>query len=196
MSKLSVEELTKSLQRVDETLALLIKVNDEITPSLKEEAGRLKKEIEEIIKAVKNGFNLEMLEKQAKIAINEALRTCNIWYLEGEATKSAEILKKELIEVKKTLKECDEREKEYRIWFICAPLVLLAFILGMFTMWSMTYKRINKYQADIDAYRKAIGNAEIIRNFINSSCKVKKLYARYIHWNKEINCEREYFINP
>ena len=164
-------ELKASLDRVDTTLALLIKVADEQTP-------KLKKDIQQITETVQEGFNTVRLRSQAKAALEAGLNESHIAAINKQAENTAQILTNAVKTAEQSATHYEKNANSYSFWLTLLMSSCIAFTVGFIVVWIRTYNRIDRYQDEI---KKA-------EHYINQSCKQKQDFARFV--NSTIDCSK------
>lgn len=149
MSDLSIAELTKGLQRVDETLSILIAVANETTPAIQAQAEKLKREVEVIANTVNAGFDIDKLRTQAKLAINAGVSDSNVTRMQSSAEEAAKTLANAVHIAEQSATAYKNNADAYSKWILGLITATCSFILGVTLMWTIQYNRIDNYQNTI-----------------------------------------------
>ena len=160
MSDLSISELSKGLQRVDETLAILIAVANETTPALQAQAEKLKREVASIANIVNAGFDTDKLKQQAKSAINAGVSESDLAQIQASAEKAAKALTNAVKVAEQSATHYERNAGIYSNVIVGFITGAMAFVAGALLVWGIQYNRIDRYQY-------AINQTDTMAKFLN-----------------------------
>ena len=183
MSDLSISELSKGLQRVDETLAILIAVANETTPALQAQAEKLKREVASIANIVNAGFDTDKLKQQAKSAINAGVSESDLAQIQASAEKAAKALTNAVKVAEQSATHYERNAGIYSNVIVGFITGAMAFVAGALLVWGIQYNRIDRYQY-------AINQTDTMAKFLNFNCQNKRAYAAYL--NQTIDCKNSW----
>lgn len=183
MSDLSISELSKGLQRVDETLAILIAVANETTPAIQAQAEKLKREVASIASTINAGFDTDKLKQQAKSAINAGVSESDLAKMQSSAEEAAKALTNAIHIAEQSATYYKRNAESHSNWIVGFITGSIAFVAGVLLVWVVQYNRIDRYQ-------HAISQAEPMAKFLNSTCQNKRAYAAYV--NETIDCKNSW----
>ena len=184
MSDLSISELSKGLQRVDETLAILIAVANETTPALQAQAEKLKREVASIANTVNAGFDTDKLKQQAKSAINAGVSESDLAQIQASAEEATKALTNAVKVAEQSATYYEKNAGTYSNVIVGFIAGTISFVAGALLVWGIQYNRIDRYQY-------AISQTDTMAKFLNSNCQNKKAYAAYL--NQSIDCKTSWW---
>ncbi len=167
-----LQELKNQLDRVDDTLGLLVDVSDEKIP-------QLKKDIESIIGKIQNGIDVNQLKETVQKTINTSIETANY----NKMLLTAKEIQVAVTQATQTLKDYEKEVKSISTWQTGILVGSLCFVFGAACVWAVQYSRIDKYQYAID-------QTDAMAGYINSSCNIKQNYAKFV--GQTIDCEKNW----
>ena len=162
-------ELQKQLNNIEDLLALLSHVSSETMP-------QLKKDINDIVGKIQNGIDVQRLKEKVQSTIDETIENGNY----NKITTASKEIKEAINQVMQVFKAYEEEVKSISTWRTGVIAGFICFVIGVVCMWGIQYKRIDKYQYVIDQTNAMAG-------YINSDCKTKQNYAKFVGQTIECN---------
>jgi glycerol kinase len=181
---LTLEQLPKLQEQINQTLATLLSLEEEMLPEVQ-------KKIQNIAELLTVGFDESKLKTQVVIALNQALTSSQI----ADITKSAKgyqdtlnssikNLQTTILQIQGQANQYIEKTATHKSIYVGIITGALAFVAGAAVVWGVQYNRMDRYQF-------AIGQTDTMARYINSSCKIKQDYGKYIGQPIE-NCNNWY----
>lgn len=167
-----LQELQQQLNNIEELLALIVQVSDEKVP-------QLRKDIEQIIGKIQTGIDVQRLKEKVQVTIDNAIESGN--YTKILAT--AKEIKEAVNDANRAFSDYEKEVKSISTWHTGLTVGAICFVLGAGVMWGWQYSRIDKYQYAIDQTNAMAG-------YINSDCKIKQSYAKFV--GQTINCDQNW----
>lgn len=169
-------ELQRQLNSIEELLGLLVHVSDEKVP-------QLKSDINDIVRNIKGGFDKEELAKQIRLVLNQAINQSDYSKLQANIESTA---KKMIDAVETSSRQVNQWRDDFHSrskWHIALISGVVGVLLGAGLLWWLQNSRIDKYQV-------AISQTNAMAGYINSDCKIKQSYAKFV--GDSITCDKEW----
>lgn len=166
----------KALNDMQDLLSLIVSVSSEQVP-------QLKSDINDIVKNIKGGFDKEELAKQIRTVLNQVINQSDYSKLQASIDSTA---KKMIDAVETSSRQVDKWRDNYQSrskWHIALISGVLGVLLGSGLLWWLQNSRIDKYQV-------AISQTNAMAGYINSDCKIKQSYAKFV--GDSITCDKEW----
>ncbi len=166
----------KALNDMQDLLSLIVSVSSEQVP-------RLKSDINDIVKNIKGGFDKEELAKQIRTVLNQVINQSDYSKLQVSIDSTA---KKMIDAVELSSRQVDKWRDNHNSrskWHIALISGVLGVLFGAGLLWWLQNARIDKYQV-------AISQTNAMAGYINSDCKIKQSYAKFV--GDSITCDKEW----
>ena len=166
----------KALNDMQDLLSLIVSVSSEQVP-------QLKSDINDIVKNIKGGFDKEELAKQIRTVLNQVINQSDYSKLQANIDATA---KKMIDAVETSSRQVDHWRDNYhsrRKWHIALISGVLGVLLGAGLLWWLQNSRIDRYQV-------AISQTNAMAGYINSDCKIKQSYAKFV--GDSITCDKKW----
>lgn len=165
----------KALNDMQDLLSLIVSVSSEQVP-------QLKSDINDIVKNIKGGFDKEELAKQIRTVLNQVINQSDYSKLQVSIDSTA---KKMIDAVELSSRQVDtwrDNHNSRSKWHIALISGVLGVLFGAGLLWWLQNARIDKYQV-------AISQTNAMAGYINSDCKIKQSYAKFV--GDSITCDKE-----
>ncbi len=166
----------KALNDMQDLLSLIVSVSSEQVP-------QLKSDINDIVKNIKGGFDKEELAKQIRTVLNQVINQSDYSKLQVSIDSTA---KKMIDAVELSSRQVDKWRDNHNSrskWHIALISGVLGVLFGAGLLWWLQNARIDKYQV-------AISQTNAMAGYINSDCKIKQSYAKFV--GDSITCDKEW----
>lgn len=168
-------ELQRQLNSIEELLGLLVHVSDEKVP-------QLKSDINDIVKNIKDGFDKEELAKQIRTVLNQVINQSDYSKLQASIDATA---KKMIDAVETSSRQVDKWRDNYQSrskWYFVLISLIVGLGLGIGGSYYITMKKFTQYQDVVNA-------TSFYARYINSSCKIKTDFAKFIGQSQKYDCD-------
>lgn len=167
-------ELQKQLNSIEELLGLLVHVSDEKVP-------QLRNDINEIVKNIKDGFDKEELAKQIRTVLNQVINQSDYSKLQANIDTAT---KKMIDAVETSSRQVDQWRDSYQSrsrWYFVLVSLIIGLGIGIGGSYYITMNKFTQYQNVVDA-------TSFYARYINSSCKIKIDFAKFIGQGEKYDC--------
>ena len=164
----------KALNDMQDLLSLIVSVSSEQVP-------QLKSDINDIVKNIKGGFDKEELAKQIRTVLNQVINQSDYSKLQVSIDSTA---KKMIDAVETSSRQVDKWRDNYQSrsrWYFVLISLLVGMGLGIGGSYYITMKKFTQYQNVVDA-------TSYYAQYINSSCKIKADFAKFIGQSQKYDC--------
>lgn len=164
----------KALNDMQDLLSLIVSVSSEQVP-------QLKSDINDIVKNIKGGFDKEELAKQIRTVLNQVINQSDYSKLQASIDSTA---KKMIDAVETSSRQVDKWRDNYQSrsrWYFVLISLLVGMGLGIGGSYYITMKKFTQYQNVVDA-------TSYYAQYINSSCKIKADFAKFIGQSQKYDC--------
>jgi ElaB/YqjD/DUF883 family membrane-anchored ribosome-binding protein len=169
-----LQELQQQLNNIEEVLGLLVHVSDEKIP-------QLKNDINDIVKNIKGGFDKEELAKQIRTVLNQVINQSDYSKLQANIDTTT---KKMIDAVETSSRQVDQWRDDYHsrsMWYFVLVSLVVGVGIGIGGSYYVTMKKFTQYQDVVDA-------TSFYARYINSSCKIKTDFAKFIGQSQKYDC--------
>ena len=167
-----LQELQQQLNNIEELLALIVQVSDEKVP-------QLRNDIEQIIGKIQTGIDVQRLKEKVQTTIDNAIESGNY----TKILSTAKEIKEAVNDANRAFSDYEKEVKSISTWHTGIIVGAIAFVLGAGLMWGWQYSRIDKYQY-------AISQTNAMSAYVNSDCKIKQDYAKFV--GQSISCDQNW----
>jgi hypothetical protein len=164
----------KALNDMQDLLSLIVSVSSEQVP-------QLKSDINDIVKNIKGGFDKEELAKQIRTVLNQVINQSDYSKLQASIDATA---KKMIDAVEISSRQVDKWRDNYQSrsrWYFALISLVVGMGIGIGGSYYITMKKFTQYQNVVDA-------TSYYAQYINSSCKIKADFAKFIGQNQKYDC--------
>ena len=164
----------KALNDMQDLLSLIVSVSSAQVP-------QLKSDINDIVKNIKGGFDKEELAKQIRTVLNQVINQSDYSKLQASIDSTA---KKMIDAVETSSRQVDKWRDNYQSrsrWYFVLISLLVGMGLGIGGSYYITMKKFTQYQNVVDA-------TSYYAQYINSSCKIKADFAKFIGQSQKYDC--------
>jgi hypothetical protein len=168
----------KALNDMQDLLSLIVSVSSEQVP-------QLKSDINDIVKNIKGGFDKEELAKQIRTVLNQVINQSDYSTLQASVDASA---KKMIDAIETSSRQVDKWRDNYQSrsrWYFVLISLLVGMGLGVGGSYYITMKKFTQYQDVVDA-------TSFYARYINSSCKIKTDFAKFIGKGEKYDCNTDW----